>query len=61
MILFVIVKGEVRIMDTTNEKKYIYKQFKIIIEERRRLSKIYDELKNKLDELKDSKEDTVTP
>ncbi|HFD1634323.1 TPA: hypothetical protein QFF48_000556 [Enterococcus faecium] len=48
-------------MDTTNEKKYIYKQFKIIIEERRRLSKIYDELKNKLDELKDSKEDTVTP
>uniref|UniRef100_UPI00403F085B hypothetical protein n=1 Tax=Candidatus Enterococcus willemsii TaxID=1857215 RepID=UPI00403F085B len=38
-------------MDTNDEKKYIYEQLKLIIEERRRLTEIYYQWKQKLNEL----------
>jgi len=38
-------------MDTNDEKKYIYEQLKLIVEERRRLTEIYYKRKQKLDEL----------
>lgn len=42
-------------MDNSSEKKYVYEQMKLIIEERRELTKQYDELKERLDLIDHSK------
>ncbi|EAA0094067.1 hypothetical protein IGL98_001257 [Enterococcus sp. DIV0840] len=42
-------------MDNSSEKKYVYEQMKLIIEERRELTKYYYELKERLDLIDHSK------
>lgn len=42
-------------MDNSSEKKYVYEQMKLIIEERRELTKHYYELKERLDLIDHSK------